>query len=115
MVVDIVGTLTAPPAMGPNGAPVPGAIIDPGFHVNMAWHAQEIPEILHASVIRPATPHRVLSLPVLAPAPAPVPERVPAWKGKAALWEAGLLDAVEAAVAAAGGRAQDAWTRASEW
>jgi hypothetical protein len=44
-----------------------------------------------------------------------VPPVIPAWKGKAALREAGLLDAVEAAVAAAGGRVQDAWVGASEW
>jgi hypothetical protein len=44
-----------------------------------------------------------------------VPTSVPAWKGKAALREAGLLDAVEAAIAAAGGRVQDAWAGASEW
>jgi len=40
---------------------------------------------------------------------------VPAWKGKAALREAGLLDAVEAAVAATGGRVHDAWTGGLEW
>jgi hypothetical protein len=44
-----------------------------------------------------------------------VPTSIPAWKGKAALREAGLLDAVEAAVHAAGGRVQDAWAGASEW
>jgi hypothetical protein len=32
-----------------------------------------------------------------------------------ALREAGLLGAVEATVAAAGGRVQDAWVGASEW
>jgi hypothetical protein len=45
----------------------------------------------------------------------PVPPVIPAWKGKAALREAGLLDAVEAAVVVAGGRVQDAWAGASEW
>ena len=40
---------------------------------------------------------------------------IPAWKGKVALREAGLLEAVEAAVAAAGGRVRDAWAGASEW
>jgi hypothetical protein len=44
-----------------------------------------------------------------------VPPVIPAWKGKAALREAGLLDAVEAAIAVAGGRVQDAWSGASEW
>jgi len=93
VVVEILGTLTAPPGIGPNGAPVPGAILDPDFHVNIAWHSLPILVPFQASMITPATPHRVLSLPVLAPATAPVPERIPAWKGKAALREAGLLDA----------------------
>ena len=44
-----------------------------------------------------------------------MPPVIPAWKGKAALREAGLLDAVEVAVAVAGGRVQDAWSGASEW
>jgi hypothetical protein len=44
-----------------------------------------------------------------------VPPVIPAWKGKAALREAGLLDAVEAVVAEAGGCVQDAWAGASEW
>ncbi len=63
----------------------------------------------------PATPSRGWDV---TPPPAsqpPVPPVIPAWKGKAALREAGLLDAVEVAVAAAGGRVQDAWTGASEW
>ena len=113
--LDVLGTLTAPPTMGPNSTPMAGAIIDPGFHVNMARHCQSVPAPFQASVITPATPHRVLSLPVLAPATAPVPGHIPAWKGKAALRETGLLESVEAAVQAAGGRVQDAWAGASEW
>ncbi len=62
-----------------------------------------------------ATPSRGWEV-VLPPASQPpVPPVIPAWKGKAALREAGILDAVEAAVEAAGGRVQDAWVRASEW
>ncbi len=69
----------------------------------------------HASLVVPATPSRGWDV---APPPAsqpPVPSLIPAWKGKAALREAGLLGAVEVAVAAAGGRIQDAWVGASEW
>ena len=36
-------------------------------------------------------------------------------RARRALREAGLLDDVEAAVAAAGGRVQDAWAGAAEW
>ena len=39
-----------------------------------------------------------------------MPSVIPAWKGKA-----GLLDVVEAAVQAAGGRVRDAWDGAAEW
>ena len=47
--------------------------------------------------------------------PAAVPLVIPTWKGKAALREAGLPDAIETAVAASGDRVQDAWAGASEW
>jgi hypothetical protein len=40
---------------------------------------------------------------------------VPAWKGKAALREAGLLGVVEAAVENAGGRARNAREGVAEW
>ena len=44
-----------------------------------------------------------------------MPASVPAWKGKAALCEARLLDALEATVQTAGGRVRDAWDGAAEW
>ena len=47
--------------------------------------------------------------------PPPVPASVPAWKGKAALREAGLLEGVETAVKVAGGRVRDAWDGAATW
>jgi hypothetical protein len=43
-----------------------------------------------------------------------LPPAILAWKGQATLRDAELLDAVEAAVAAAGGRHQDAQAGASE-
>jgi hypothetical protein len=63
----------------------------------------------------PATPNRSFALPASLTVEPPVPPVIPAWKGKAALREAGMLDAVEAAVVVAGGRVQDAWAGASEW
>ncbi|MCX7380059.1 MAG: hypothetical protein NT133_01285 [Alphaproteobacteria bacterium] len=63
-------------------------------------------------MVVPATPSRGWD--VTAPTASPPPV-IPAWKGKAALREAGLLDAVEKAIATAGGRVQDAWAGASEW
>ena len=43
------------------------------------------------------------------------PQSIPAWKGKAALREAGLLETVEATAQAAGGRVRDAWDGAATW
>ena len=56
-----------------------------------------------------------LQLPPQLPVKPPVPSVIPAWKGKQALREAGLLGKVEAAVQAAGGRVRDAWDGAAEW
>jgi len=113
--IDVIGVMVAPPQVGANGMPIPGTVIDAGFNVNAAWHARPMPEAFLASVVVPATPKRILSLPMTTQVKPPVPTVIPAWKGKAALREAGLLDAVEAAVAAAGGRVLDAWSGASEW
>ncbi len=114
--LDMVGALIGPPSIGDGDAPVAGEIVDPRFHVNLAWHARNMDPAFAASQIAPATPSRIWGLrPVPAPAARPVPVSIPAWKGKAALREAGLLEIVESAVKSAGGRAHDAWEGASEW
>ncbi len=111
----IVGPIAAPAQVGSDGMPTAGEVIDPRYHVNLAWHAQEMDPAFQVSQIAPATPSRSFGL-ALAPPTAPaVPASIPAWKGKAALREAGLLETVEAAVSGAGGRVQDAWAGASEW
>jgi len=113
--VDILGPIVEAAQIGEGGIPIPGEVIDPRYHVNLAWHGRELDAALSAFIVMPATPSRgwdVVAPPATQP---PVPPVIPAWKGKAALREAGLLDAVEAAIAAAGGRVQDAWTGASEW
>ncbi len=113
--LDILGPIVSPPEVAAGGAPIPGEVLDPRYHVNLAWHGRAPDLVFTASLIVPATPSRGWDV---TPPPAsqpPVPPVIPAWKGKAALREAGLLDAVEAAVAAAGGRVQDAWAGASEW
>ena len=66
-------------------------------------------------MIVPTTPSRGWDVAEPPASQPPVPPVIPAWKGKAALREAGLLDAVEKAIAAADGRVQDAWAGASEW
>jgi hypothetical protein len=114
--VQEIGPIMAPPSVGADGSPVPGDVLDARYHVNAAWHGIEPPASFAACAVAPGTPSRAFALP--APPPpveASVPAVIPAWKGKAALREAGLLDAVEAAVAVAGGRVQDAWAGASDW
>ena len=113
--IDIVGPIVASAQLGEGGVPVAGEVIDPRYHVNLARHGRELDPAFQASLVVPATPSRGWDVATAPASQPPVPTSVPAWKGKAALREAGLLDAVEAAVAAAGGRVQDAWTGAPEW
>jgi hypothetical protein len=113
--LDILGPIISPARIGESGAPIPGEVLDPRYHVNLACHGR-VPEAdFHASLVVPATPSRGWDVTRPLASQPPVPPVIPAWKGKAALREAGLLGAVEVAVAAAGGRVQDAWVGASEW
>jgi hypothetical protein len=113
--IDIVGPIVAPAQLGEGGAPVAGEVIDPRYHVNLAWHGRELDPPFQASLVVPATPSRGWDVAQPPAAHPPVPPLIPAWKGKAALREAGLLDSVEAAVEVAGGRIADAWAGAFEW
>jgi hypothetical protein len=113
--VDIVGPIVAPAQVGDGGVPIIGEVIDPRYHVNLAWHGHDPDPAFQASLIVPATPSRGWDVPAAQESQPPVPPVIPAWKGKAALREAGLLDTVESAVKAAGGRIQGAWAGASEW
>jgi hypothetical protein len=113
--LDSVGPLIGPPSVGDGGAPIPGEVIDPRWHVNLAWHAQEVPAAFAESQVAPEAPARRFDVATPAPAAPPVPHSIPAWKARAALREAGLLATVAAAVDAAGGRVADAWAGAAEW
>ena len=111
-----IGPIVAPPSTGPDGVPIPGDVLDARYHVNAAWHGIEPPASFAACAVAPGTPSRTFALPAPpSPVEPPVPAVIPAWKGKAALREAGLLGTVEAAVKEAGGRVRDAWDGASEW
>ena len=117
MALDIVGPFVGPASVGPNGIPVPGEVLDARYHVNLAWHAREMDPTFAASQVLPDTPSRGWDM---APLPEPgsppaAPQSIPAWKGKAALREAGLLESVERAVNVAGGRVRDAWDGAVTW
>ena len=113
--LDIVGPIVSPARIGESGAPIPGEVLDPRYHVNLAWHGREPDLAFSASLVVPATPSRGWDVNTPSAPQLPVPPVIPAWKDKAALREAGLLYAVEAAVLVAGGRVQDAWIGASEW
>jgi hypothetical protein len=113
--LDILGPIVSAAEVTAGGAMIAGEVLDPRYHVNFAWHGRDPDPAFHDSLVVPARPSRAWDI---TPPPAsnpPVPAVIPAWKGKAALREAGLLEAVEAAVAVAGGRVQDAWAGASEW
>jgi hypothetical protein len=113
--LDILGPIVSPAQIGEGGVPIAGNVLDSRYHVNIARNGREPEAAFQESLVVPATPSRGWDVVAPPASPAPVPPVIPAWKGKAALREAGLLNAVEAAVAAAGGRVQDAWTDASEW
>jgi len=113
--VDIVGPIVAPAQVGEGGVPIAGEVIDPRYHVNLAWHGRDLEAAFQASLVVPVTPSRGWDVPAVPASQPPVPQVIPAWKGKAALREAGLLKSVETAVAAAGGRVQDAWIGAPDW
>jgi len=113
--LDILGPIVSPAQIAEGGVPIAGEVVDPRYHVNLAWHGREPDLAFTASLVVPATPSRGWDIALLPASQPPVPPVIPAWKGKAALREAGLLNAVEAAVANAGGRVQDAWTGAPEW
>lgn len=113
--LDILGPIISPAEVVEGGALIPGQVIDPRYHVNIAWNGREPEAAFQASLVVPTTPSRGWEVATMTTSPPPVPALIPAWKGKAALREAGLLDAVETAVLTAGGRIADAWTGASEW
>lgn len=113
--MDVIGPAHQPPVWV-DGRATPGAV-DARWHVNLSRRAGlDLPSAIGAAEVFPATPLRVFALP---PPPPPMPPAVPAtvasWKGKAALREAGLLAAVEAAVGPAASRLRDAWAGAPEW
>ena len=71
--MDIVGPIVGPAQLGEGGVPVAGEVIDPRYHVNLAWHGRELDPAFQASLVVPATPSRgwdVTAPPALQP---PVP------------------------------------------
>lgn len=113
--LDIIGPIIGPATVAGGGAPVPGEVIDPRHHVNIAWHARDMDPAFAESAVAPEAPGRRFDVATAPPVASPVPASVPAWKARAALREAGLLGSVVATVEAAGGRVLDAWHHAPTW
>jgi len=68
--IDIVGPIVAPAQFGEGGVPIAGEVIDPRYHVNLAWHGRERDPAFQASLVVPATPSRrwnVATAPALQP------------------------------------------------
>jgi hypothetical protein len=113
--MDIIGPLIGSARIGEDGMLIAGEVIDPRYHLNLAWYGREPDPTFQASWVAPATPSRVWDITAPPVAHPPVPPVIPAWKGRAALREPGLREAVEAAVTAARGPVQDARSGALEW
>jgi hypothetical protein len=113
--IDILGPIVGPAEVGEGGVLVAGEVIDPRYHVNVAWHGRDPEAIFQASLVVPASPSRgwdVRPTESMPPVATPV---IPAWKAKAWLHQAGLLDAATAAAGAGGPVAQLAFEHAAEW
>jgi hypothetical protein len=113
--LDILGPAVAPAQLGEGGIPIAGAVIDPRYHVNLAWHGRELDAAFQVSLIVPATPSRGWDIIPTGVAPPVAPPTIPAWKAKAWLQQMGLLEAATAAASAGGPVAQLAFEHASEW
>jgi hypothetical protein len=113
--LDLIGALIGPATLAEGGIPIPGEVIDPRYHVNLAWHAQAPHEAFAASQVAPAEPSRTWGIAPPVVAPPPVPAAIAAWKAKAWLELEGLLAASEAAAEAGNAVARNAWRHAAEW
>jgi hypothetical protein len=115
-VLDEIGALIERPTIGPDGAPIPGDVLDPRWHVNAAWNGMDAPAGFNAARVYPQEPARSMGLPMPPPPePPPVPVSVAAWKAKAQLLALGHLTQAEAAAKSAGGVPALAFAHAAEW
>ena len=76
--IDIVGPIVAPAQLGEGGVPVAGEVIDPRYHVNLAWHGRELDPAFQASLVVPATPSRGWDVAQPPASQPPVPPVIPA-------------------------------------
>ena len=78
MAIDIVGPIVGPAQLGEGGVPVAGEVIDPRYHVNLAWHGRELDSAFQASLVVPATPSRGWDVATAPASQPPVPMAIPA-------------------------------------
>jgi hypothetical protein len=113
--MDIVGPIIDPPRIDEHGQLAAGEVLDPRYHVNLAWHGHDPDPTFQASLVVPATPSRGWDVTPTRTAPPVAPPVIPAWKAKAWLQQAGLLEAATSAANAGGPVAQLAFEHAAEW
>jgi len=78
--IDIVGPIVGPAQLSEGGVPVAGEVIDPRYHVNLAWHGREPEAAFQASLVMPASPSRGWDVTLPLASQQPVPPVIPAWK-----------------------------------
>ncbi|WP_333822870.1 hypothetical protein [Pinisolibacter sp.] len=95
---------------GPDGDRIEIPVMEPvpGYHVDLLWSGGEMPEFGDA-VIVPATPTSTFVDGAVAAETSLRPMTVSRFQARAALREAGLLETIDAAVAAADPITQEAW------
>jgi hypothetical protein len=113
--LDVLGPIVAPAQIGEGGALIAGEVLDPRYHVNLAWHGSEPEAAFQASLVVPATPSRGWDVALPPASQLPVPPVIPAWKGLAWLEQAGLLDDAATSAEAGSPVARLAFRHAAEW
>lgn len=58
VVLDILWPIVSQAQVAVGGTPMPGEVLDPRYHVNLAWHGREPEVAFEASLVVPATQSR---------------------------------------------------------
>jgi len=107
--MDMIGPLFGPPSVGEGGNPIAADVIDPRYHVNLAWHAQNMDAAFAASQVAPAQASRSFGIaPPVTPLP-PVPPTISAWKFKAWMELQSQLAGADAVATASDVVSRNAW------
>lgn len=110
-----IGMIYETPTIDTEGRPVEPDILDPRYHVNVAWDNVEMPASFVAAREIVKTPRRTFGLPQEPVVDEPVPDEVEAWKAKYILAREGLIDEVSALVTDESSLVYYAWHGATSW